>query len=116
MHTGFILKSSGAILYFSGMNAVKHDVRRVGDVSAATMEELRRLVTERGLASFRHVEPGNMTTYLRIVTGDEMHTISWPGMDSEDTRVPAEVLPVYRRIRELVDPLRGKVLETPADK
>jgi len=115
MYSGFIIKSDGSVLYWSGMYGKREQVRPLGSLDVSEVVKLKALIDGQKLSAFAHRETGNMTTALAVTDGEMLYTITWPGMDSDTDPVPETVKPVHAELLRLLSPFREKAASLPHD-
>ncbi len=111
MYTGFILASNGDVVYWRGFRGQEDSRTVLGTIALEHLTRLKTLVSESHLSTLAFRETGNMTTLLRVSDGSELFTLSWSGIDSDESAVPKEILPVYRELDRILAPYRQKLFE-----
>ncbi len=108
--SGYIIMDDATIICHSWMaNQTKTDT--VGVIDIQVIAELHIIIGKLQLSTFHHQKTGNMTTSFDIIDGELSTHLSWPGVFPDEENVPARVLPLFRRVSQVLDPFLQKMGE-----
>jgi hypothetical protein len=108
--SGYIIMDDATVIYHSWM-ANQTKTEALGVIDVQVIGELRRMIAKQQLSTFHHQEIGNMTTSFDINDGELSIHLSWPGVFPNEENVPARVLPLFRRLAQILDPFLEKMGE-----
>ena len=103
---GYIIRSDGAIQSWHGKQMKTDEVKDLGQVEPDDIAEVKTILDRDKIMNLALHETGNMTTMLKVTSGDEMTFITWPGSMDDEGQVPAQVLETYTLILKLVQQMR----------
>ena len=94
------------VLEWNGMPGKRERVDTLGRLESEAYALLLDTLYAQDPVTIRQQESGNMTTTLRMPSGDEVWTWSWPGMRSREEDVPAALRIMRNAVWQAIESLR----------